>query len=194
MYYCFHREVDNFQLKFYNKVNSIRNIHEVTLTAYLRPFLCITFSLFFTSSLSSQRLVTINKDVITTTEFQQYINLQKASAGKKNADIRDLLGNEDEINDLLEKYIDQRIILTEAAKKGYNSKNKAINEIFNEQKDMLVAQLFLADKKEFSDISVSEDEISAFYEKVKKRSIHQVPTARAAGQTAASSGSTFTKV
>ncbi len=108
----------------------------------------------------------INTEVISTEEFQQYINVKKLGSGqKKSVPIED----PEAIKSFLGQYIDGRIILKEAKKAGITSSSKEIKNAFEAQKDDWLLQAFLVNQIDMSSIDIQEKDLRKYFEEYKKK-------------------------
>ena len=130
----------------------------------------ICFLIISQSTLFGNWVAKINKQKISTKEFQEYIDVQKYSSGNENVNIRTILGQEGALEDvLLERYIDQKIVLIAARKVGHNSKNPAIKAIINKEKDLWLVGYYVSKVVDISDVQVSQKELRREFNALKKQ-------------------------
>ncbi|MFC1503933.1 hypothetical protein ACFL6D_00795 [Spirochaetota bacterium] len=131
----------------------------------------LTLSLMFMmlfSVLYSTWVAKIDDLEISSKEFQRFITLQKTSIGKKEAALNSLVKSESELKKILDKYIENILVLQEARKKGYNEKKSAVQEAYAKQKDEFIRQFYLIQQIDTQNIEVTEAEMKSYFEKEKK--------------------------
>ena len=116
--------------------------------------------------LHSSWVAKINSEVVSTDEFQQYINVQKLGLGQKTSTP---INDSDTIKGFLGQYIDSRIILREARKSGITSSSKEVMETFQEQKKGWIFQTFLISQIDLSSIDIQEKDLKRYFEEYKEK-------------------------
>ena len=119
-------------------------------------------------------IVKVNKDEISSEEFQEYVNVQKFTTGESS--FKQLLkssGNISRKNYLKKVYLKNWFLLKEAKKKGLSVKDKEIKDINNKTYKQNLQKLFLLreyTKNNLLDKSkISDDEIKIIYERIRSQ-------------------------
>ena len=129
-------------------------------------FVSVMLSLTLTSTrqVYANWVAKINQDFIYTKDFQQFIDIQKNNLGQKNTSLNTEVQAGISLGEmLLEKYIDNQIILIEAKKKGYTKNKKSIQQLFSKQRDTWLANYFINQQIDTSKVKVGEKDINKFY-------------------------------
>lgn len=109
-------------------------------------------------------LVKIEDTEVSTKEFQDYVNFLKDSGGQEN--VAKLLKDPEDLNTILQSYIDKKVMLIVASRAGYNRKNDKVVRFYNEGKNDLLMQVFLSTQLKISSIRLTEEDIRATYKKM----------------------------
>ena len=128
------------------------------------PFaILFTLSILF-SQVQAAWLVKIEDTEVPTKEFQEYIDFLKASGGAEN--VTKLLKDPEDLNTVLQSYIDKKVMLIVANKAGYNRRNEKVVRFYNEGKSDFLMQVFLSIQLKMSSIRLTEEDVRATYKRM----------------------------
>ena len=123
------------------------------------------FCLFLLSGfLFSNWVARIDDYSIYTSSFQDFVDIQKSSANLNLAN-----RGKSVLQQLLQKYIDDKIVLIKAKKKGFNLRNSEIRELYNSKKEEWVQQFFLLQEIDISGIQITENDLRLYYGLLQKK-------------------------
>lgn len=136
---------------------------DALLKTFARRLLSLGLLAFLMGTpLSAGWILKIGNTEIQTKEFQDYINLLRAQGGGEvvKAALRDV----EDLNLLLQQYLDRKVLVLAAERSGYNKKNDNLNKIWEQQKDEMLLLFYLNAQVQSAGMpSISADEIKNFY-------------------------------
>lgn len=128
------------------------------------PFAIIFLLSFLFNQVQAAWVVKIEDTEVSTKEFQDYINFLKESGGPEN--VAKLLKDPEDLNTVLQSYIDKKVMLIIANRAGYNRRNEKVINFYKQGKDDLLMQVFLSIQLKMSSIRLTEDDVRATYKKM----------------------------
>ncbi len=130
--------------------------------------LILSFVSFFGLSLFSNSLARLGNVEVSFSEFQDYIDIQKFIFGKNTVD--EIL-NEQKItkNDLLSRYIDQKIILLDAKKNKIDVNNEQVKRRYDNSFKKWISQIYTIKQVGIANKRVNEDDLREVYTKFNQK-------------------------
>ena len=122
--------------------------------------LILSISLVF-EFLFSAWLVKVDNDVISTVEFQEFVDFQKTSLGYEV--VNEIIRNKETLKGILQTYIDRIIVIREAKNKGYTTKNKKVQLLYTEVRDEFVKKMYFKDHLDLKSTEVNKQEAKNYF-------------------------------
>lgn len=117
---------------------------------------------FMAQPLVASWIIKIGDSEVPTREFQDYVNLLRAQGGGEVVKLA--LRDVEDMNLLLQQFLDRKVIVHAAARAGYTKKNDNLMKLWEQQKDEMLLLFYLNAQVQLAGMpAVTGDEIKGFY-------------------------------